>query len=124
MKNKKEYTSVIEGRNLAKMKWYKKVMKTCCYLGCSNPATVIHHIRPLSRGGSDEIVNYYPCCPEHHYGGHIHRDWKDNDIELLTQKYMRELELFGFTSRDYDEREFMARVSALLTLQEKEGGGE
>lgn len=101
--------------HIGKKLWYKKVMKKCCFPNCENNAEEVHHICPLNRGGIDKIINYFPVCWHHHHKTKSHSNWRDKSIELLTWKYLKELELFNFNSNDYPEDEFIAKVNAKLT---------
>ena len=105
--------------DLGKMNWYKRVIKNCCIPGCNGFASNVHHICPLGKGGIDEIKNYFAICLDHHFQKGMHCRWERNQIELLTWKYFQELTLFGFTSNDFPDNEFMAKVGAQLTILTK-----
>lgn len=104
-------------RNKSKVDWYKRIMDNqCCVPGCSTFANHLHHIHPVGKNGKDEIINYFVCCQYHHYNwNNLHSKYKENDIELLTWKFMKEIELFGFCSADMPDKEFRAKINAILT---------
>lgn len=97
------------------MKWYKKVINRCMFPSCSEYPADLHHICPISKNGLDEYVNYFVCCKKHHNKAKLHSQSEVKEVELLTWKYMVELELFGFTSNDFPEKEFRSNVEAERT---------
>jgi len=91
-------------RKQPKARLYLKVFLRCAM--CGRTATQVHHIRPLSKGGSDTFDNYIALCKTCHGKGRLHSEWQDNLTELLTLKFFQELEVLGITSDEVSDDEF------------------
>lgn len=73
-----------------------KVKRKSCFrcVICHKPFVEIHHIIPLSEGGSNRIDNAAPLCASCHdlYGGNTEkrkqiREMKDHWFDLMEKRY-------------------------------------
>lgn len=54
---------------------------------CGRPANEIHHIIPLSQGGRDISENKILLCQDCHRKGHLHSNFQETTLGLLTAKF-------------------------------------
>ena len=81
-------------RNQARARAYLERNGFLCMVpGCgSSMGAQVHHIQPLSRGGSDEEENYIVLCSRCHLKTDVHADWQSWAVTLLTWKFYYEME--------------------------------
>ena len=73
----------------------------------------VHHIQPLSKGGTDTFDNLIILCKACHRSRGsrgYHKFWEDKILELTTIKFYNELGILGFAS-DIPNDEFLKKVS-------------
>ena len=91
-------------RNASRMGLYKDAIGVCCMPGCeSGVGLETHHIRPISKGGRDDYVNYIVLCFHCHRCSRLHSRSEENRLVLLTYKLYRELTILGIDSSGLTE---------------------
>ena len=101
-------------RNQRKAEAYRDTIGKCCNPECPTPyqKRECHHIKPIAKGGTDDIINYVVLCSYCHRRGKRHRDWRDIEEQLLMWKFMAEILIIGYTADDYTEEEYRALLKA------------
>ena len=64
----------LKGRQKEASHWRtlaKRVYGSRCVVCGFDPIVEVHHLQPRSQGGSDEIENLVPVCPNHHAMAHL-----------------------------------------------------
>lgn len=93
------------------MRIYLDSMNKCLMPDCNFGYDLeVHHIQPLSKGGTDTFDNLIILCRACHRGRKFHSNWKENRITLLTLKFYNELGVLGFTS-DCSDEEFLKKIA-------------
>ncbi len=86
-------------------------MNKCFMIDCNfGYGSEVHHIQPLSRGGTNNFSNLIILCKVCHNINKLHSKWEEREVELLTLKFYHELEVLGFTS-DCSDEEFLKKVA-------------
>jgi len=111
------------------MKVYLELMNKCFMPDCNYGYDLeVHHIHPLNKGGTDTFDNLIILCKVCHRQRKLHSNWQSKQVELLTLKFYKELEVLGFTS-DCSDEEFLKKISEckannLKETRELKGGKE
>lgn len=99
-------------RKVRKQAWY-----ACCFCKKISLALEVHHIVPMSKGGSNSIDNAAPLCANCHrsFGGNP--DWQSRIQEMRDDWYEKCRALFAPTS---DPAEVFRSMHELFTVEEIE----
>lgn len=102
----------VEGfESSAKRHTYRNGIGMCCWPGCGATCNVhVHHIVPLSAGGTDGYENFICLCAGHHRRKRLHRPTPAMVAELLAYKFYQERIILGVTSIDVHPAEFRRRL--------------
>jgi len=93
------------------MRVYAELMNNCFMPDCNYGYDLeVHHIQPLGKGGTDTFDNLIVLCKACHTRRKLHSNWQEKQLELLTLKFYRELDILGFTS-DCSDEEFKVKIA-------------
>jgi len=108
-------------RSLSKKNLYKYLINKCCNPDCKSGFDLeVHHIIPLSRGGTDTFDNYIVLCERCHRRNKMHRLFREKMMKFLTYKFFIESMLLGFDSNCSD-LDFIDKVKKLERVKNKGG---
>jgi hypothetical protein len=84
---------------------YKKLLGyTCAHPECNNGKNIeAHHVRPLSKGGTDAFWNIIALCWTCHHTKHLHSKSEEKLVELYVFKSMHEARILGFYCDEQEE---------------------
>ncbi|MCK5624951.1 HNH endonuclease [Candidatus Pacearchaeota archaeon] len=98
------------------MKVYEELMNNCSMSDCKSGYNLeTHHIQPLKQGGTDTFDNLIILCKDCHKRRKLHQNWQKKQIELLTLKFYKELDILGFTS-DCSDEEFLKKIAEMKAI--------
>jgi len=86
-------------------KYVELMYNQCANPGCADGMDIQgHHIIPVSNGGPDRYWNLVSLCRSCHMGKGNHSNWREHQLKLLTWKCNMELNMYGFTFDEEDEK--------------------
>ena len=90
-----------------KKKLYREAVNQCCDPECEfGYGLLVHHILPLSKGGTDLFANYIVICGKCHWARGNHKADEIRMIELKTYKSFFENMIFGKSSIGMSDNKF------------------
>ena len=99
--------ALADKENIGKRELYRLAINKCCMPNCKFGLDLeVHHIVPISKGGTDTFDNFIVLCQKCHRKNRLHAYWGDKRIALLAYKIYMESDIIGKDSADYSDDEF------------------